>query len=299
MLPVLGNERNILFLLLLSDLRRIWSACTIGTSVGPDSLTLQVLLVLDRALRIVKHLGQEVPFGFFDSLRLLEFVHGLLSILMRGCFLSTFLSLGCVQRIVDLPVDLLSLHVLELTVDISAQVIVLDALPLVTISLHSVEGQANLIRRELTVLTHRVDTNHILNLLGRKGLWLDLGPIARVPFINSIWVISDQLLYAVILGLFVFLLCLFLLHQFIFDSHRISHAVVVRLNEKARVIFQTNCQVGAELWHLEEVDARLADYFFDQHMVEVFLLDNFTVFICVFVEYVEGQAVALGEDLID
>ena len=132
---MLGNERNVLFFLLIGDLGCVWRARAISTGVGSHALSLQVLLVLHGAFGIVEHLGQEVPLGLLDGLRLLEFIQRLLSILMRGCLFSALFSFCEVQCIVDLPVDLLSLHIHKLAIDVTAQVVVLNAFPLVTISL--------------------------------------------------------------------------------------------------------------------------------------------------------------------
>ena len=208
---MLGNERNVLLLLLIGDLRCVWCARAISTSVGSYALSLQVLLVRDGSFRIVEHLGEEVPLGLLDGLRFLEFVQRLLSILMRGCLLSTLLSFCGVQCIVDLPVDLFSLHIHKLAIDVSAQVIVLNSFPLVAISLACIEGLADLFRSELTVLAHRVDANNVLNLMSCKGLRFDLGPVALVSHILSFRIISKNLLFAVILFLLVLALLLFLL----------------------------------------------------------------------------------------
>ena len=296
---MLGNERNVLLFLCVGDLRCVWCARAISASVGSYALSLQVLLVLDGSFGIVEHLGEEVPLGLLDGLRFLEFIQRLLSILMRGCLLSTLFSFCGVQCIVDLPVDLFSLHIHKLAIDIAAQVVVLNAFPLVAISLASIESAANLFRRELTVLTHRVDTNDILNLMSCEGLRFDLGPVALVSHILSLRIVSKNLLFAVLLFLLVLALQLFLLRQLFFNIDCVSHAIVVRLNHKARVILQTNCEVGAELWHLEEVDARLTDYFLHEHMGQVFLLDFFALFINLVSEDVKGEAAALGEDLVD
>ena len=210
MLPVLRDERDVLFFWLLCDLGCVRGARAISTSVGSYALSFQVLLVLDGTLRIVEHLGQEVPFGLLDGLRLLKFVQRLLSFLMSCSFLSTLLGLRLVKCIVDLPVDLLSMHVYQFAIYVPAQIIVLDALPLVAILFHSVKGASNFLFRELAVLTHSVDAHNVLNFLRREGLRLDLRPIALVSHIRSIWVVRSSL-STVLLILFVLALRLFLL----------------------------------------------------------------------------------------
>ena len=47
------------------------------------------------------------------------------------------------------------------------------------------------------------------------------------------------------------------------------------------------------------MDARLTDYFLHEHIRQVFLLDFFAIFIDLVGKYVKGEAVALGEDLVD
>ena len=193
LLPVLRDQRRVLFFLLLGDLRCIGSASAVGRAacVGPGALTLKVLLELDGALRVVEHLGEEVPLSLLDSLRLLELIHGLLTLLVGSCLLGSLLRLGDVQSLVRLLVGLLEGHAVEPSVDVSAQVVVLDAFPLIPKLLHRVESAAYLLWGELTVLPHRVDADHILDLGRGEGLWLDLGPVALVSHVLGLRVIGQ------------------------------------------------------------------------------------------------------------
>ena len=92
---------------------------------------------------------------------------------------------------------------------------------------------------------------------------------------------------------------LFLLDKTLTATDRICNAIVVTLFKEARVVFQPNGQIGAELGHLEEVNARLTYDLFDQNMVTVFLLDNLAFFVCLIIEDVKSETVSLGQDLID
>lgn len=193
LLPVLRNQRRVLFFVFISDLRRVRGAGAVSASVCSDTFAFHVLLMLNSSLRIVEHLGQEVPLGLLDSLRLLELIHRFLAFLVSSCFLSTFLSLSGIKSIVYLPIDLLTLHVLQLAINISAQVLVLDTLPLATVLLASVKSTADLLFSELTVLSHRVEAHDVLNFLGREGLWFDIWPVSFVSHVLCIRVIGFEL----------------------------------------------------------------------------------------------------------
>ena len=47
------------------------------------------------------------------------------------------------------------------------------------------------------------------------------------------------------------------------------------------------------------MDARFTDYFLHEHVGQVFLLDFFAFFVNLVSEDVEGEAIALGQDLVD
>ena len=191
LLPELRNQWGVLFFVSFSDLRRIGSACAVSCTacVGSNALTLKVLLELDSALGIVEHLSEEVPFGFLDSLRFLVLVHWLLTFLVGSCLLCTLLCLSDIQSLICLLVSLLEWHALQPSLDILAQVLIFDSLPLVSKFLNRFESTTNLFLSKLTVLAHRVDADDVLNLGRSEGLWLDNRPVSLIFHILSVWVI--------------------------------------------------------------------------------------------------------------
>ena len=178
---------------MLCDLRRIGSASAVRCTacVSSYALTLKVLLELDGSLRIVEHLCEEVPLSLLDSLRFLEFIHGFLTLLVSSRLLSSLLCLGNVQSLIGLFVSLFEGHAVKPTVDISAQIIVLDALPLIPELLDRIKSATDLLWGELTVLAHRVDADDVLNLGRGEGLRFDLLPIALISHILSFGIISQ------------------------------------------------------------------------------------------------------------
>ena len=92
---------------------------------------------------------------------------------------------------------------------------------------------------------------------------------------------------------------LVLLDHALTAANSVADTVVIALLEKARVVLQPDGQIGAKLRHLEEVDARLTHHLLHQNVVKIFLLDDLSLLVCLVVEHVEGEAVTLGQDLVD
>ena len=216
--------------------------------------------------------------------------------MLDGLF-SAFLSFSDVESLVSLLVDTLSLHVLDLAADVTAEVGFLNAFPLVTIKLGCVESETDLICSELTILSKSVQADHILDLLGGEGLGLDLRPVSRVGHILG--VVSLALLSSVFLLLIVFTLLVLLLFLAILDAQSILHTVVVGLNEQARVVLEADGHVRSEAGHLEEMDAGFTHDFLDQNVLKVIRLDRVAVIIDLVVKDIESEATALVQHLVD
>ena len=84
----------------------------------------------------------------------LHLVHGLsLAFLKLDSLFGFLLGLSSVHRLVILAVIALSLHVVELTINVPGQVLLFNPLPFVTIQADGVEGVTDLLSRELAILT--------------------------------------------------------------------------------------------------------------------------------------------------
>ena len=151
--PVLGHQRNVLLFVTFSDVRRIRSALAFISSSAARSLAILRLLVQSCAFGVVEHLGKEIPLRLLNSLLLLEFVHRLLTLLLLDGIFGALVCLGYVDGLVVFSVLLLSLHVVHLSGDIGGEVLGLDSHPFGTVHLGGVEGESNLFRGELTILS--------------------------------------------------------------------------------------------------------------------------------------------------
>ena len=106
---------------------------------------------------------------------------------------------------------LLSLHVVQLAIDVCAEVLHFDALPLVLIIQGATECKGDLFLCELAILAHRIEANHVLNLLGLVWLYLDVLPTALISGILP--TVVFYLFLALLLLIFVINLSSFLLGQ--------------------------------------------------------------------------------------
>ena len=186
-------------------------------------------LVLHGALRIVEHLGEQVPLVLLQLQVPLHLVHRLsLALLELDRLLGFLFGLGRVQRLVVLAIVALGLHVVELTINVPRQVLFLNSFPLVAIQANRVEGVTDLLRRELAILPQGVQTDHILHFGGSVRLGLDLRPIARIVLVGLL--ICETFVLALLLLLEVLLLG-FLLGGTIFTALEcVLHTIVVGLN---------------------------------------------------------------------
>ena len=246
--------------------------------------------------RVVEHLGEEVPLGLLDSLRLLELVHGLLAFLLGGRFLGAFLGLSNIKGLVGLLVELFSLHILKFAVDIVCEVLFLNALPLVAVSLCRVEGETDLILRELAVLAERVQTHHVLHLLRRERLRLDLGPDTFVAHV--LLIVGLAFFFAVLFLLLVLFLELLLLLETVLAVESVPDSVVVRINEQARVVLEADGQVRTKARHFEEVDTWLSNDLLDEDVLEVLALDRVPLLVHLVLEDVEGETTLFVKNLV-
>ena len=81
----------------------------------------------------------------------------------------------------DFLEQLFSFHIVNLAVNIGAEVFSFNALPFVFVALSAVKGELDLLLGELTVLAHRVQADDILDFLGLIRLDLNVGPAALIP----------------------------------------------------------------------------------------------------------------------
>ena len=112
---------------------------------------------------------------------LCKLLEGFLAFLDSGGLLGTSLSLSSIEGFVDFLEQLFSVHIVNLTIDIGAEILRFNTLPFVLVVLSAVEGELDLLLGELAVLAHRVQTNDILNLLGLIRLDLNFGPTTLIP----------------------------------------------------------------------------------------------------------------------
>lgn len=101
------------------------------------------------------------------------------------------------------------------------------------------------------------------------------------------------------LFLFVLALELLLLLLAILATQRVRNSIVVCFHGQTGFIIKADGQIRTELGYLEEMDARLAYHLIYEHMVQVILLNHFTLFIYLIVEDIKGEAIAFGENLVN
>ena len=122
-------------------------------------------------------------------------------------------------------VETLSIHIIELTVDVKSKVSLLDAFPLVTVELGCVKSETDLLLSELSVLAKCVHADHILNFLGREGLKFDDREVGRPVFVRHI--VSLAFIFAISLFVFVIASQLFLLLLLVANVQSVVDTIVV------------------------------------------------------------------------
>jgi len=70
-----------------------------------------VSLVQNYTFWVVEHFRKETPFGSFECLCFLEFIHSFLTLLMRYDLFSASFGFGIFDSLVDFSIVLFSLHV--------------------------------------------------------------------------------------------------------------------------------------------------------------------------------------------
>lgn len=165
----------------------------------------------------------------FNGLSFLELIHRFLTFLLSCRLFSSLLCSCNVESLIRFFVDTLSVHIVHLALNVFAQVLLFDALPLVAVKLCRVQSVLDLFLSELSVLAHRVQAHNILNLLRSEGLGFDLRPVSIVS--GVLLIVGFALFFAVLFLFCMLLLLLFLLFQSVLHAKGISDSVVVSVHE--------------------------------------------------------------------
>ena len=143
----------------------------------------------DGAFRVIEHLREVVPLASSEKLAFLELIHGLNAFFVSDSFFSALFSFSVVQALIGFSVSLIGGHTVKFFLNITAQILALNSLPLITVSLDSIEGQADLLRREFTILAKSIKTDHVLDVVSSEWLRFDL------------WTVELSVLILLIVGL--------------------------------------------------------------------------------------------------
>ena len=197
----------------------------------------------------------------------------------------------------DFLEELFSIHVIQLTINICAEVFVLDALPLVSVILGALESECNLLWSELTVLAHSIQADNKLQFFGLVRLSFDIRPVAVVPRIFM--TIGLNVFLSLPLLIFMIELCNLLFSDSVSAAESVTNSLVVCLNRQARVVLHSDCHVGAQSRHLEEVHTRLTHDFLDQDVIKLVRFDWLSFIIQLVIEDVKCEAASLGQHLVD
>ena len=230
-------------------------------------------------------------------MRLGKLIEGLFALLIVGCELSSLVSLCNVEGLMDFLEELFSFHVIQLSINICAEVFVLDALPLVSVILGAVKSEFDLLWSELSVLAHSIQADNILQFFGQVRLSFDLRPVAVVSRIFM--TICLNVFLSLPLLIFMINLCHLLLSNSVSAAESVSNSLVIRLNRQARVVLHSDCHVRAQSRHLEEVHTRLTHDFLDQDVIKLVCLNWLSFLIHLVIEDVKCEATSLGQHLVD
>lgn len=127
----------------------------------------------------MEHLREQIPLKFLDKGLLLVLLYGIVAFLHGECLLSALLHFSIIERLIVLLVIVLCFHVIKFAIDVLLQVLLLNPLPLISVELDGVESETDLFLGVLPILAHRVQADHILDLLRLEGFRLDLLEVKR------------------------------------------------------------------------------------------------------------------------
>ena len=165
-------------------------------------------------------------------------------------------------------VSRLSAKKIDSLVTISCQIVLFTLFPYLNVSLYCFKSKAFLLISELTVLTHRIEADHILPLLSFVRSMLDLLPFSLrgKKFSASSCCISLLLLLVLVKLITSYVLFSLPGGYLLKIPDRLFQGFICH----TAIVDQRNCHVGAKPWNSCEVHTLLPHYFLDVNVLETF-----------------------------